>query len=69
MIWWLQLAVVWLSVDIVIITTGWYAITTIKRYFPDWWEREIVYEVEPDFDLEPKIVETPSFNAKPEAIK
>jgi hypothetical protein len=69
MIWWFQLIVVWLSIDVVIIATGWYAITTIKRYFPNWWERVIACEVEPDFNLEPELIETPIFNVEPEAAE
>ena len=69
MIWWLQFIVVWLCIDVVVIATSWYAVTTIKRYFPNWWARVIAYEVEPDFDLEPEVVEVPNFNTKPEAVE
>ena len=57
MSWSLQLIVIWLSLDILIIATGWYAVTTIKPYFPNWWKRTIA-DVEPDAHIEPEIVET-----------
>jgi len=54
---WLQLIVIWLSIDILIIATGWYAVTTIKPYFPNWWKRTIA-DVEPHANIELEIVET-----------
>lgn len=57
MSWLLQLIVIWLSLDILIIATGWYAVTTLKPYFPNWWKRTIA-DVEPDANIEPEIVET-----------
>ncbi len=51
MSWSLQLIVIWLSLDILIIATGWYAVTTLKPYFPNWWKRTIA-------DVEPEIVES-----------
>jgi hypothetical protein len=47
--WFLQLIVIWLSIDILVIATGWYAVTTIKPYFPNWWKRTIA-------DIEPEII-------------
>jgi hypothetical protein len=47
--WFLQLIVIWLSIDILVIATGWYAVTTIKTYFPNWWKRTIA-------DIEPEII-------------
>ena len=69
MIWWLKFVVIWLSIDIVVLATAWYAVNTLKQYFPDWWERVIACEVEPDFDLEPEIIEIPSFRPEPESVK
>lgn len=57
MSWLLQLIIIWLSIDILIIATGWYAVTTIKPYFPNWWKRTIA-DVEPDANIEPELVET-----------
>jgi hypothetical protein len=57
MSWLLQLIVIWLSLDILIIATGWYAVTTLKPYFPNWWKRTIA-DVEPDANIEPEMVET-----------
>ena len=57
MSWLLQLIVIWLSIDILIIATGWYAVTTIKPYFPIWWKRTIA-DMEPDANIELEIVET-----------
>jgi len=51
MSWLLQLIVIGLSIEILIMATGWYAVTTIKPYFPNWWKRTIA-------DVEPEMVET-----------
>lgn len=51
--WW-QFLIVWLSIDVVIIATGWYGITTIKRVSPYWWEQVIACEVEPRFKMKPE---------------
>ncbi len=48
MAWWLQLIIIWLSIDIVVIATGWYGVTTIKPKFPNWWKR-VIADVEPDY--------------------
>jgi hypothetical protein len=69
MMWWLKFIAIWLSIDIVILATGWYAVNTLKKYFPRWWERVIAYEVEPDFDLEPEVVEVPGYRAEPEVVE
>jgi hypothetical protein len=50
MSWLLQLIIIWLSIDILIIATGWYSITTIKPYFPNWWKCTIA-------DFEPELAE------------
>ena len=68
MIWWLQLIIIWLSIDIVIIATGWYMVT-LKQYFPDWWEQVIACEAESDFELEPVVIEILAFNIEPETAE
>jgi hypothetical protein len=35
--WLLKLIVIWLSVDVLIMATSWYAVTTIKPHFPNLW--------------------------------
>ena len=40
--WLLKLALVWLSIDIVIIASVWYAVATIRPLYPGWWRRVIV---------------------------
>jgi hypothetical protein len=50
--WLLRLVVIWFSLDVVIIATGWYAKSTIKVQFPNWWRRVICDkgpEIEPEF--------------------
>lgn len=69
MTWWLEFIVIWLCIDLVVLATGWYAVTTLKRYFPDWWQRAIAYEVESDFDLEPELIDAPTFKVKPNSVK
>jgi hypothetical protein len=50
MIWWVKLAVIWLSIDLVIITIGWYALAVIKPRHPEWWRRVIAdYDPQDDF--------------------
>lgn len=57
MSWLWQLVLIWLSIDILIIATGWYAVSTIKPHFPDWWKRTIA-DIEPDTSAELETVET-----------
>lgn len=40
--WLLKLGVIYLSLDVVIIATAWYAATIIKERWPDWWQRVVV---------------------------
>ena len=61
MFWLLQLIVIWLTIDILVITTGWYAVTTIKPYFPNWWKRTIA-DIEPEIIVE--TLETPLLATK-----
>lgn len=47
--WLLEIITIWISLDIVLVATGWYAATTIKPIFPNWWKR-VIADFEP---LEP----------------
>ena len=38
----LDFIILWLSLDIIIVATGWYMVTTIKPRCPNWWRRTIV---------------------------
>ncbi len=40
--WLLKFIVIWLSFDIIVLATVWYAVATIKPRFPGWWQRVIV---------------------------
>jgi len=42
--WLLKFVVLWLSIDVVIIATAWYAATLIKPQWPNWWRRVVVDE-------------------------
>ena len=46
--WLLKFTVIWLSLDILIIATAWYAVNILKPRFPRWWKRVIVDD-EPGF--------------------
>ena len=46
--WLLSFSVIWLSIDIIVIATGWYLVSTIKPRCPEWWRRVVVDE-EPKF--------------------
>lgn len=35
----LKLGVIWLSIDIIVVATIWYAATAIQPRFPHWWKR------------------------------
>lgn len=59
MVWWLQLIVIWLSIDLIVIATGWY-IATLKQYFPQWWEQVIACEVKPGLDLDAELINLPN---------
>jgi hypothetical protein len=52
--WLLKFLVIWLSFDIAVIATGWYAEHTIKVQFPNWWRKVICNDEsgsEPEFDI------------------
>lgn len=38
----LDFIILWLSLDIIIVATGWYMVATIKPRYPNWWRRTIV---------------------------
>ena len=40
--WLLKLIVIWLSIDILIVASVWYAVSTIRPLYPNWWRRVIV---------------------------
>ncbi|MBN1218814.1 MAG: hypothetical protein JXM69_07795 [Anaerolineae bacterium] len=42
MVWWLKFVVLWLCLDVVILSTVWYAINEIRPRYPNWWKRVIV---------------------------
>jgi len=46
--WLINLLVIWLSFDIVVVATAWYASVTIAPRYPHWWRRVIV-DVEPNY--------------------
>jgi hypothetical protein len=46
--WFIYLLVIWLSFDIVIVATAWYASVVIAPRYPTWWKRVIV-DIEPDY--------------------
>jgi len=39
--WIMQLAVLWLSLDIVIIATCWFVYTEVRPRCPQWWQQHI----------------------------
>jgi hypothetical protein len=47
--WIFKLIVLWLSFDIVMVSTSWYIKSIIEPRWPEWWERAIV-GVEPRFE-------------------
>lgn len=47
--WLLKFAVIWISIDAVVMATGWYMTTTIRPLFPNWW-RQVVVDEDPEFN-------------------
>ena len=47
--WVLKFTVIWLSIDILIFATSWYAITVIRPRWPNWW-KQVIVDVEPEFN-------------------
>ena len=41
-----NVVVIWLSLSVFVVATGWYVATLIKEYWPDWWRR-VVVDTEP----------------------
>ncbi len=50
--WLAILLVIWIGVDVLVIATCWYLISTIKPYFPNWWKQNMVIEVDRYFETE-----------------
>jgi hypothetical protein len=40
----LKFGLIWLAINILLVATVWYGVTTIRRHFPDWWRRTIADE-------------------------
>jgi hypothetical protein len=47
--WLLKGAILWLSIDLVVVSTLWYLSLTIRQLWPDWWRKVIVDTIKPDF--------------------
>jgi hypothetical protein len=46
--WLLDVAILWFSLSVVVIATGWYAAVVIPVFWPEWWRR-VVVDTEPDY--------------------
>ncbi len=49
--WLLNFLIIWFSIDVVVIATGYYAANVLKPHFPDWWRAVICgdgSEIEPE---------------------
>jgi hypothetical protein len=55
--WLLRLVVIWFSLDVVIMATGWYAKSIVKVQFPNWWRRVICDLLHPAIDGKPIRIE------------
>jgi hypothetical protein len=48
--WFLKVVILWLSFDLILISTFWYLTVTVKPLWPAWWKAVIVDDLgEPDF--------------------
>lgn len=47
--WLLKVVTIWLSIDVMVITTFWYLSLIIPKRWPIWWREFIVDTVETDF--------------------
>lgn len=52
--WLLKIVVLWLSFDILVMATSWYAVVALKPLFPNWWSRIVAAEIEPEFRVTKK---------------
>ena len=50
--WLLKGAILWLSINLVVVATVWYLSVTISQLWPNWWRRVVVDTIEPDFTEE-----------------
>jgi ABC-type Fe3+ transport system permease subunit len=46
--WLLNVAILWFSISVVVIVTGWYAAVVIPVFCPEWWRR-VVVDTESDY--------------------
>jgi len=53
----LKFLIIWFSIDVVVIATGYYAANVIKPHFPDWW-RAVISSDRPE--IEPELYTTAS---------
>ena len=64
MVWLLEVGLIWLSLDVLIIATGWYLVKAIKPNFPHWWQRVIADEL--PLPAETALAETKTGESSPE---
>jgi hypothetical protein len=57
--WLLKLGFIWLSIDVVVLATGWYLVKTIRPYFPHWWQQVIADDWPSDEEVQLDEVEQP----------
>ena len=54
--WLLKVIAIWLTVDILVIATFWYANHTIKHLWPNWWQQVVITPIDLELGLvEPEI--------------
>jgi hypothetical protein len=57
--WLLKLGFIWLGINILIIVTGWYLVSTLSRRFPEWWRRVVVDEIPADTEIQVVTIRQP----------
>ncbi len=64
--WLLNFLITWLSIDVVLIATGWYANKVVRAYFPNWW-KQVIWDDPPDTSSElAEVTQSPPTMPSPE---
>jgi hypothetical protein len=51
MIYFIKVAVIWLSLDVLILASVWYATSTVQPLFPGWWKAVVCDHTSESIDI------------------
>jgi hypothetical protein len=49
----INFAILWICLSVLILATGWYAASILRSYCPRWWHR-VVVDIDPYFEAQQK---------------